>query len=266
MWEEKLQRQEATHQKKMQALDESKDVEMNERVRKLEERIRQLEHDKTQADQNFDSMKAKLVSEKRHLLDQMSEAESRHQRDEELKRKELEEQIEYLKHQNAQLQQTLTTQINTYNQSLLDRETENKRHQDLRIQLQEQLADMKAQLTTVQSELGHMRQRCEDARRSEHSQQENIAALNTQMLKLREDHGKVELNLQMQIEKLTALMNQKDLLIARLKDEIRKREDELDEIEEGQALKMKELQVSIGSLLSARGRRPRKASPSLEPS
>ncbi|KAJ1558378.1 hypothetical protein HK096_001598 [Nowakowskiella sp. JEL0078] len=121
----------------------------------------------------------------------------------------------------------------------------------------EQLADSKVQLTHLQSDITQLRTRLEETKREKKETDSQLEKVNSDMLKIQTETGKRDLEARKLIDELKAQISTRDNLIIRLKDDIKKKEEELDDQENDNSMRMKELQLSINSLLASRARKSR---------
>nr|KAJ3422966.1 Leucine-rich repeat-containing protein 45 [Polyrhizophydium stewartii] len=268
LWEEKLQRHESISHNKLLALQSAKDDEIAERGKKYEERIRALELDKTphvamvlilpasfreHAVQEIDAIRTRHMADKRHWAEELSEAETRIHRDEvrvailEARRKDLEVQLQNLLRQRDTLQAEAASHLHTYTQSIKEHEAELKRLQEQRGQLNHDISDLKAKESHYATDITQLRARLEDARRETKAVEAQLASSQADAARLREafEREKRELvdrerrDRRDETDKQQQQIHACEATIARLKDEIRKRDEELEASEEENMLKVR---------------------------
>ncbi|KAI8930191.1 hypothetical protein BC831DRAFT_547078 [Entophlyctis helioformis] len=255
LWEEKLQRHEAINHNKLLALQSAKDEEIADRTRKFEERVRGLEAEKTRAQEETEAVRNKFLSEKRHWAESLSETEARIHKDEDAKRKDLESQIQSLSRQRDTLQSEVSTHLHTYTQTIKEHESELRRLQEQRSSLHQELSDLKAKETHHASDAAQLRSRLEDARRETKALEGQLASLHADLARARDEGEREKRERREDADKMHQMMVARDAVIGRLKEEIRRRDEELDAKEEDNFIKMKELQLSINTLMTQRTRK-----------
>eukprot|EP00842_Homolaphlyctis_polyrhiza_P002498 jgi/Hompol1/3249/HPOL_006463-RA len=237
LWEEKLQRHETQNHTKLMTLQNLKDEELADRSRKYEERIRSLELERTKAQEETDAIRTKFLNEKRHWAESLAESDARIHREEESKRKDLENQIQNLMRQRDTLQAEAATHLHSYTQAIKEHEAELKRMQDQRSSLSQEFSDLKAREAHYQADLAQLRGRLEDARREIKVFDGLVAGLQADIQRERDLAEKERRERRAEVEKLTQQCGSRDATITRLKNEIRRRDEEMEASEEENILR-----------------------------
>ncbi len=99
--------------------------------------------------------------------------------------------------------------------------------------LQEELSQLQAQGMRHVLELNNIKMKLEEARAAEHE----LHSKKTEMAKLLEDSGKDK----KELEKISNILLSRNAAIQRLKDEIRKRDSELDSKDEENTLRVRKV-------------------------
>jgi peptidoglycan hydrolase CwlO-like protein len=111
----------------------------------------------------------------------------------------------------------------------------------------EELHESQKQIARLNQELSVIRTKFQatlELERELHSKKGEIQNLSDEIQKNKKEN-----------EKLVHLLNERNIMISRLKEQIKRRDEELDSFEEANAVRMKELQLSINSLLNTRAKR-----------
>lgn len=256
---EKMGRAEVNFQNKMAAMEALKDAEIHDKIKKSDERYRQLESANLKLLEEFDSVKAKAQADRRHLLDEIDDTENRIRKEEEIKRRDIESQLETMRLSRDQIQADLTSHITTHNAQMRDRDAETKRNTEQRVQTNEQLVELKTQLHQGTSELGVLRSKLEQMQRSEREGAERERVLAMELARLREEMQKSTQAGRAELEKVVAEGLHKDGTITKLRETVRRLEQDLFDERDDQNLRMKELSAQINTLITQRKRDARRA-------
>ncbi|KAJ3416825.1 hypothetical protein HDV05_008410 [Chytridiales sp. JEL 0842] len=246
----KVDKLESAYKSKMAALEHTKEEESLEKVRKFEEKLRALSNEKAKVEEEFEAFKVKVFAEKHQLLNQISETEIRIRKDEELRRHEVEQQLDASKKAKEALQLDLASHMKMHSNFVRDNEAEIKRLNDQKGTLNEQYIEARTSANSLQSEVSKLKGKLEDSQKTERILEEQVLMLRNELQKTKEQ-------MRTDAEKTAAGVAQKDGLISRLKEEIKRIEKELLEEREEQSIRMKDLTVQINTLLCQRRRHVR---------
>jgi chromosome segregation ATPase len=191
--------------------------------------------------------KARFLTEKRQWSDVLQQTESQIRKDEELRRTAIEEKLKNTLLLKDQMQIELDQAYKRLNSTKRDHsdELETLNHEKARVV--EELRNSQEQIARLTQELFTMKTKIQSAleiEREAQSKKVEIQNLSDELNKSRKEN-----------EKLVHLLNERNVMISRLKEQIKRRDEELDSVEEANAVRMKELQMSINSLLSTRTKR-----------
>jgi chromosome segregation ATPase len=145
----------------------------------------------------------------------------------ESRRKELEVQIESLKQARDTVQSDYSSHMKLHAAMLRDHEAELKRLSDQKAAIHEQYSDAKNTVSELQAEVAKLKSRLEGSQKSEKTLEEKISSLQTELQKARDQAAKEKIQLMQEIEKGSSTSVQREGLILRLKDEIRRCTDSL---------------------------------------
>ncbi|KAJ3109086.1 Leucine-rich repeat-containing protein 45 [Phlyctochytrium planicorne] len=254
---EKIAKIEANHSHKMLSLSDSKDSELQEHTKRFEEKLRHAQVEKQKLEEEFDAFKIKVNNEKRDLMEKVSQTEVRVKKEEESRRKELEAQLEAMRQSRDQVQADLSSHMTSKNAMMRDHDAEIKRLTDQKVHLNEQVGNLRSEIAQGQSELANLRKQADDALRQARSVNDKFAEAQREMLARSEEIAKLKGDLKSAEDKTLHVVSQKDALIAKLKDKLKRIESELEEEHENQSLRMKDLALQINGLLAERQRRMR---------
>ncbi|KAJ3216542.1 hypothetical protein HDU67_009327 [Dinochytrium kinnereticum] len=258
---EKIAKIEATHSHRIATLTEAREVEALEKSRRFEEKLRNAQAEKQKVEEEFDALKAKTISEKRQLMDKMAESEMRQKKEEETRRKDLETLLESTRQSRDKLQSDLTS-LQTAKAALLrDHQTEVKRLTDQKVEMSQEIGDLRTTHAKLLSEVTGLRRQVEEASKVNQGLSDKVLGLQRKLEERAEDVAKCKVEMKAGEERFVQVISQKDGVIGRLKDQIRRLENELDDEHESQSLRMKDLALQINNLLADRHRRMRNRSP-----
>ncbi|KAJ3157437.1 hypothetical protein HDU86_003329 [Geranomyces michiganensis] len=248
--EERLKRLQNEHEVKISALEVSKDTQWGERVRKLEERLRKAESDYARLEEDTAEHRSKLLAEKRNWADQLAQAEAQWKKEKSDREKEWEADMAAAMRARDSLQTQLTAQSLLTAKATRELEAERDRWQQGRTELLEEIASLEKKLsktTSTRSQLEEVRKLLSDA-------ESRIATLSTQITRLQDKLDREAEQRKGDRLKAQEDLDSKDRIIARLKELVRSKEQELRDRDDENVLQMKELQLSIASVIASRSR------------
>ncbi|KAJ3169646.1 hypothetical protein HDU88_000837 [Geranomyces variabilis] len=248
--EERLKRMQFEHEGRVTALEVSKDTQWGERVRKLEERLRKAESEYARLEEDTSEQRAKLMAEKRNWAEQLAQAEAHWKQEKSDREKEWEASTAALTRAKDSLQTSLAAQSLQTAKATRELEAERDRWQQGRTELLEEIAALEKKLsktTSTRSQLEEVRKLLADA-------ESRISALSTQITRLQEEREREAEQRKTDRLKLQEELDGKDRVIARLKELVRSKEQELQDRDDENVLQMKELQLSIASVIASRSR------------
>ncbi|KAJ3367784.1 Leucine-rich repeat-containing protein 45 [Kappamyces sp. JEL0680] len=253
LWEEKLQRAEMAHHAKLLGLQDLKDREFLEKSKKYEDKIRQLEGEKTRLEEDIGSIKAKFLNEKRGWLDEQAIIEARVRQEQSLHIQELEARLKSTLALHATRTAELEESVQRYSAQKKELEAELKQIAEEKTGLHNQLAALQTEGRKHTLELNHVRLKLEEARAIEGE----VHHLKSEIAKLQDQAGKEK----KEVDRLTNVLASRNSTVQKLKELLKRRDLDLEAKDEEYILKvanaasanvqMKELQLSIGSLLTA---------------
>ncbi|TPX69775.1 hypothetical protein SpCBS45565_g02220 [Spizellomyces sp. 'palustris'] len=240
MYEDQLARQDREFSEKLKALEASKDHELAQTIRKMEDRLKVTESARTRAEEELDIQRAKLLAEKRNWSEKVADAETRIRKEEEDRRHELESVLQALTKQRDSLQVDAANHSQIHAKLLREHEAERERWQQQRSQLHEDIATLKTRQVEIESALATAKKQLRKAEET-----------SCELQKLKDEAVRDR----SEIAKLKEDVAARDRLVGRLKEELKRKDQELDEKDEESMLQMKDLQLSITSLLNQRTKR-----------
>ncbi|KAJ3184979.1 hypothetical protein HDU87_002545 [Geranomyces variabilis] len=246
--EERLKRMQFEHEGRITALEASKDTQWGERVRKLEERLRKAESEYARLEEDTSEQKTKMMAEKRNWADQLAQAEAHWKQEKSDREKEWEASMAALTRAKDSLQTSLAAQSLQTAKATRELEAERDRWQQGRTELLEEIAALEKKLsktTSTRSQLEEVRKLLSDA-------ESRISVLSTQIARLQEEREREAEQRKTDRLKVQDEMDSKDRVIARLKELVRSKEQELQDREEENILQMKELHLSIANVIASR--------------
>jgi chromosome segregation ATPase len=245
---------ESQHHNRIIALQDAKDKEAADKTRKLNDRLRALESEKNNLEdvssldssktqshddiQEFDSYKARMANEKRHWSEQLEAAEARIRKEEEGRRKDLDIQVHQLLKQRDSLSAELNTRVRVHTQALKDHEQLVGRLTEQKTNLAEQLADLKAKESHHAANVSELNQKLIDVRKEGQKLSSDLAGALSDLKRANEELVREKQESKASLDRLQTLASSKDLLINRLKEELKRREEELEEVDEAHFLKV----------------------------
>lgn len=245
-WEEKIERLHITNQNKLGEVSDLKDREYAGKIKRFEEKIRNIESDLARAQEENLAQKARHLIERNRLVDQENEVAVHIRKEEGIRYSELETKCKFISNQNESLQDELAGNLKRFSVQRKDFESEIKRLCDDKMLFQNKISDLQSQGMKHALELNILKSKLDEAKKYE----SELNLLQTENTKISEKNSK---HVQ-EIERLQFMLTQRDSSVLRLRDELKRRDLELDAKDEETALQMKELQLSINGLLVARAK------------
>ena len=132
----------------------------------------------------------------------------------------------------------MATHLHSYTQAVKDHEAELKRYQDHRTQLHEEISDLKSRESHHVADAAQTRSRLEDARRDIKALETQIAQLQVELSKERDALDREKRGNREVVDKLQHRLANHDTIITRLKAELKKCDEDLEERDESYALKV----------------------------
>ncbi|KAJ8326783.1 hypothetical protein QVD99_005432 [Batrachochytrium dendrobatidis] len=263
LWEEKLQRYEATSHGKLMKLQNLKEEEMAERCKKHDERCRQLETECSKAQEEVDLMRNKLNNEKRHWAELLSQTEARIHKEEEARRNDIELQYQNMHRQRDALQTELSSAQAMHAQIQKEHDAAIKRLHDQRMNQSQELSDLQARDAHHMADITQLRVRLEEARKEAKEAHEQLIQFQSELNRIREASEREKKDVverekrerKQEHETILKQISARDSVISRLKEELRRRDDEMEARDEENIIRMKELQLNINTLLTQRTRK-----------
>ncbi|TPX59880.1 hypothetical protein PhCBS80983_g02141 [Powellomyces hirtus] len=250
VFDEQLKQQQSDHGQKMTALEISKDSFWGDKVRKLEERLRKTETEYARLEDNNNTQRSSFVTEKRQWADRLAEAEARVRRENDDRWKEMESNLAAMTCCRDSLQSKLSHQSQLTAKAVRELDAERERWQQARAELVEEIANLEAR----HAKSSFARTQLEDVQNLLREAESRTAIMSRQLSKLHEERVREGEQRQAEVLKLHEDIDSRERLIARLKEQVKMREHELQEREEESVLQMKELQLSIATLVNQRTR------------
>ncbi|KAI9348164.1 hypothetical protein BDR26DRAFT_854085 [Obelidium mucronatum] len=217
--QEKIDRLEHAQHKKIQELEADKDREFLEKARVFEDRIRVVENAKVKMADELDRAKSEFMAEKHKLLDLVSDTEIKIRNDE--VRNILE--LVWLRISYTVCVDEAAARVGTracffalQSEHQVTSNENGVSHKTIRMQ-NEKIHDLEVKLDQCHEEVAHLKR----SRAKEREQHESA-------------------------------LKEKDDIIAKLRDELRRREEEMEQEREDQELRMKEISLQITSVLAQR--------------
>jgi hypothetical protein len=229
LYKDKLARIESHHHGQLLQLQDSKDRDFLERSKVLQERVRELEELQGEAGRGMQALKAKWLAERQQLLKEMEDTEYRVRQEEEHKRREAMRQLEHLATTRDALQNEVTAMSMKYAQALKDQELDALKHQQQRITLNDQLAEMRVRIKEIASYEDKYKELVPEAKRA----RERAEAL------------------QAELEGVRTQAAHKEALATRLREDLRRREEEMEEMDQENAVKVRVCRVCAASFSRA---------------
>ncbi|KAH9250831.1 hypothetical protein BASA81_011341 [Batrachochytrium salamandrivorans] len=263
LWEEKLQRSDGNNHSKLMKFQNLKDEELAERCKKYDERIRVFEIEKAKAQEEIDAVRNKLITEKRYWAELVSETETRIHKEEEVRRKDMESQLQTMQRQRNALQEEVASHQSAMSAANKENGLALKRLQDQRTQLNQELSDLQASESHHIADLTQLRNRLEASRQETKDAQILLSQFQAETVRNREANERAKKEVadkekatrHEDHEKALQQIAARDAVIARLKEELRRREDEIQNKDDENMIRMKELQLNINTLLTQRTRK-----------
>jgi predicted nuclease with TOPRIM domain len=215
---DKLIHMENQHHSQLMALQDLKEKESFEKIRKLNERLRNLESEKSCVEEEFDSYKSKACAEKRLALDKLAETELMIRKQEKEKRGDLESKVSQLSKDRDQISSELAIIKSQHSQSLKENEKISQRMSDI----SDKLAEYKAR------EAHHLSNKAElESKMSQLSNQIQNMTLEIQRLtsankSIESDNSRIQSEARELMQKIAA----KDSLISRLRESMDHADDD----------------------------------------
>ncbi|KAJ3232751.1 Leucine-rich repeat-containing protein 45 [Chytriomyces hyalinus] len=258
---EKANRAEQNHQKRMAELEADKERELLERCRLFEDRIREIELSKARLVEQLDRSKSDFMLEKHKLMDTISETEVKIRNDEAKRRQSLELELQSFRALKDKIQEELSAQISLHSASLRDHEAEVHSLNQAKMSLNDQLSKLEHMHSKTVSELRSIQSEHETTMKTVKQCDERNHSLEKKLDKSLEEIDHLKRNRGKEHDAYEKAINERDAIIAKLREDLKRIEDEMDEEREQQDLRMKEISLQIAAVLAQRqksGRRSNK--------
>lgn len=216
LYKDKLTQLESRYHSQLLQLQESKDRDFLEKARGMQDKIRALEEEGVEAKSRLTAERSRWANERQKLVDGAEEIEVRVRREEEHKRAETVKQVESLYNQRNGLQNEVSALTLKCTQLTRDLEAGAAKAQQERMALNEHISDMRVKL----KEMTSYEQRFKELEPEHRKTRDRLDAVTGEM------------------DRLKCALSHKDEAIARIKEELRRRDEEMDEAEQENAVKV----------------------------
>ncbi|KAJ3380127.1 Leucine-rich repeat-containing protein 45 [Entophlyctis sp. JEL0112] len=252
---EKIERLEKTYQMKFAALEDEKERQVSEKCRVYEERIQSLNSQKQRLVDDIDRAKSDLMIEKHKFHEALSAAEIAIRNDEARRRNHLEDELKVIRELKDKTEEDLKSKITALKANIRDQESEIQNLENCRNALTQQMSKLDEKHHKIINENNTLCTEMSLIKKTMSAQEDQNKGLESKIVHLREEIEVSKKENAKGTAHLQSIIADRDLIIEKLRAELKKKEAEIERERDDCDERMKELTLQISSVLAQRQRK-----------